>query len=53
MLVKIAMGRMPKIEDERDFDSDSSLTLVKANEVHKSSAKASTTNGVHKHSKLQ
>ncbi|VUZ40460.1 unnamed protein product [Hymenolepis diminuta] len=53
MLVKIAMGRMPKIEDERDFDSDSSLTLVKANEVHKSSAKASATNGVHKHSKLQ
>ncbi|VDO00460.1 unnamed protein product [Rodentolepis nana] len=53
MLVKIATGRMPKIEDEREFESDSSLSPVKANGVHSSSSKAPATNGIHKHKKLQ
>nr|CUU97869.1 hypothetical transcript [Hymenolepis microstoma] len=53
MLLKKATGRMPKIEDEREFDSDSSLTPVKANGVHGGSPKAPATNGVHKRKKFQ
>lgn len=44
MLGKIAMGRMPKIEDERDFDSDTSSNGV---------CKPAMANGVRKKEKLQ
>uniref|UniRef100_A0A0R3X6R7 TLC domain-containing protein n=1 Tax=Hydatigena taeniaeformis TaxID=6205 RepID=A0A0R3X6R7_HYDTA len=44
MLGKIAMGRMPKIEDERDFDSDTSSNGV---------CKPAMANGIRKKEKSQ
>ncbi|KAM7538502.1 hypothetical protein Aperf_G00000061795 [Anoplocephala perfoliata] len=45
MVVKIALGKMKKLEDERDFDSDTSTS----NGICKTSA---TANGVQNHKKL-